>query len=63
MAASIFCIHLFGDLGSPEIVGHIADWTGHLEKAVLILPLALAVAAFFWLWLAIYTQRTKTASH
>ncbi len=59
MALSIFVIHLFGDLWSPLIVGKLADaWTvaGHpeagLQRAVLILPAALIVAAVFWGWLA-----------
>ncbi len=53
MALSIFMIHLFGDMWSPEIVGHLSDYWGSLQKAVLILPAALLVCAFFWLALAI----------
>ncbi len=59
MALSIFVIHLFGDLWSPLIVGKLSDaWTvaGHpeagLQRAVLILPAVLVVAAAFWGWLA-----------
>ena len=59
MALSIFVIHLFGDLWSPLIVGKLSDaWTvaGHpeigLQRAVLILPAMLIVAAAFWGWLA-----------
>ena len=59
MALSIFVIHLFGDLWSPLIVGKLADaWTvaGHpetgLQRAVLILPAVLVLAAIFWGWLA-----------
>ena len=52
MAVSIFVIHLFGDFWSPEIVGRLADWWGSLGRAVLVLPVALALAAVFWLWLA-----------
>ncbi|MSU57504.1 MAG: MFS transporter [Pedosphaera sp.] len=57
MAVSIFMIHLFGDMWSPEIVGRIADATGSLRKAVLILPVALLVAAGLWLGLALKTKR------
>lgn len=60
MAVSIFMIHLFGDLWSSEIVGHLSDLWNSLQKAVLILPVALLVAAGFWLVLAIRMQREKT---
>lgn len=52
MAASIFAIHLFGDLWSPAIVGALSDRLGGLREAVLVLPAALAVSAAFWLRLA-----------
>jgi MFS family permease len=57
MAASIFCIHLFGDLFSPKIVGMISDLTSSLQQAVLILPVALGISALFWLGLALKFQR------
>ena len=58
MAVSIFTIHLFGDMWSPEIVGRLADaFGGNLQKAVLILPVALIVAAGLWLALAMKTKR------
>ncbi|MEI6589611.1 MAG: MFS transporter [Verrucomicrobiota bacterium] len=54
MAASIFVIHLFGDLSSPYIVGHLSDQLGDLQKAVLyLLPVALAVCALIWSLLAL----------
>ncbi len=59
MALSIFTIHLFGDLWSPQIVGYLSDlWSASgdpaagLRKAVLILPAVMAVGAVFWGWLA-----------
>ena len=58
MAVSIFTIHLFGDMWSPEIVGRLADaFGGNLQKAVLILPVALLVASALWLVLAVKTKR------
>jgi MFS family permease len=58
MAVSIFMIHLFGDMWSPEIVGRLADsFGGNLQKAVLILPVALIVAGALWLVLALKTRR------
>jgi len=56
MAISIFCIHLFGDLWSSEIVGYLSDRWQSLQKAVLILPGAIAVAACLWLMLALKTS-------
>jgi hypothetical protein len=58
MAVSIFMIHLFGDMWSPEIVGRLADsFGGNLQKAVLILPVALIVASALWLALAVKMKR------
>jgi hypothetical protein len=61
MAASIFCIHLLGDFWSPEIVGFVSDTLHNLRLAVLILPVALAVCAGLWLWLALRMRRAPAA--
>ena len=57
MAASIFAIHALGDLWSPKLVGMLSVHFGGLQKAMLVLPVALAFSAALWLWLAIRTQR------
>ncbi len=49
MALSIFTIHLFGDMWSPEIIGRLSDRWDSLEKAVLVLPFFLLAAAVLWL--------------
>ena len=60
MAASIFAIHLFGDLWSPKFVGYLSDRWGDLQRAVLwVLPGALVVSAFFWCWLVAYTRKQQ----
>jgi len=59
MAASIFAIHLFGDLSSPTIVGWLSDHFGSLKPAVMVLPVALIGSAFFWLWLARITRDSE----
>ena len=59
MAISIFMIHLFGDMWSSEIVGHLADYWNSLQRAVLILPAALFVGALLWLALASKTLKEK----
>jgi MFS family permease len=56
MALSIFMIHLFGDMWSPEIVGRLADaWGRDLKKGVLLLPFVLFIGGLLWLALAIKT--------
>ncbi len=60
-AGSIFAIHLFGDLWSTEIVGHLSDRLGSLQRGVLVLPVALAVCAALWLWLALRMRRQPAA--
>ena len=57
MALSIFMIHLFGDMWSSEIVGHLAILWHSLQRAVLILPGALVICGIFWTILAWLTQR------
>ncbi len=58
MAASIFAIHLFGDLWSPFIVGWLATGFGDLRAAILwTLPPAVIVCAVFWTALALRQGR------
>lgn len=58
MAASIFLIHLFGDLWSPWMVGGLSVRFGSLQKAALwTLPPAIVFCAFFWCWLALRMRR------
>src|SRR5438552_7113129 len=61
MAVSIFMIHLFGDLWSPKIVGHLSDAT-NLRQAVLILPGALVIGGALWLALALKTRLRARAA-
>lgn len=58
VAASIFSIHLFGDMWSPKLVGYLSDRWGDLQRAVLwVLPVTLIISAFFWCWLVVRTKR------
>jgi len=57
MAMCTFVIHLFGDFGSPTIVGHVSDLTDSLQKGVLILPGALLVGAVLWSVLVYFTRQ------
>jgi MFS family permease len=57
MALSIFMIHLFGDMWSPEIVGRLAErWGNDLRKGVLVLPAMVFCGALLWVGLALRMQ-------
>ncbi|HEY2382100.1 MAG TPA: MFS transporter [Terriglobia bacterium] len=60
MAGSIFAIHLLGDAISPPIVGWLADISS-LAKAVLIMPVAIAVSGVIWTVTAM--ERGNQGSH
>jgi MFS family permease len=62
MAVSIFLIHLLGDNWSPEIVGRLSDHWHSLQKAALVLPVALVVCAALWLGLAFRMRRGSAAA-
>jgi len=55
MAVCTFVIHLFGDFGSPTVVGRLSTYTGDLQKAVLILPVVLMAGAALWCVLIRFT--------
>ncbi len=54
MAASIFSIHLFGDLWSPPAVGALTDYLPKIEPflpmqvPMMLLPVAVFVSALIW---------------
>ena len=56
MAVCTFIIHLFGDFGSPTVVGNLSTFTGDLQKAVLILPVVLMAGAALWCVLIRFTR-------
>lgn len=49
MAASIFAIHILGDVPSPAILGAISD-RASLAQAVLIIPAAVLLAGAIWIY-------------
>ncbi len=62
MAASIFMIHLFGDMWSPELVGRLADrWGGGVAQAVLVLPVMLLIGGVLWMLQALRTAGASRA--
>jgi MFS family permease len=48
MAIAIFAIHLFGDLWSPTLLGVVADLAGSMFIAMMMLPVAVAIAGAVW---------------
>jgi MFS family permease len=48
MAVCILAIHMFGDAISPPIIGWLADLSS-LERAVLIMPAAVALSGLLWI--------------
>jgi MFS family permease len=59
MALSIFVIHLLGDVPSPPLIGHLAV-SGSLARAVMIVPVALAIGGAIWLLCA---RADRRAAH
>jgi len=47
MAASIFAIHLLGDMISPPLIGVISD-ASSLRNGMVVLPVALGAATLVW---------------
>jgi len=55
-AMTILAIHVLGDLPSPTLIGALSDRTS-LGRAVLIVPLAIAVAGAIWTFAALRGER------
>jgi MFS family permease len=51
IALSVFAIHLLGDALSPLLVGALSD-AFSLQEGIKILPVAVLVGGFVWLWAA-----------
>jgi MFS family permease len=48
IALSMFAIHLLGDVPSPPLIGYLSD-VGSLARAVLLVPVAIAIGGIVWL--------------
>lgn len=51
VAASIITIHLLGDIPSPWLIGQLSDLSS-LERAILIMPIAVVVSGLIWTYAA-----------
>lgn len=60
VALSMFMIHLLGDVPSPTLIGQISDHSS-LARAVLIVPVAVAVCGVLW-FIAARVAATSPAS-
>lgn len=58
VALSMFAIHLLGDVPSPVIIGRVSD-ASSLARAVLIVPVAIAVSGCVWLIAARVNERAR----
>ena len=61
VALSMFAIHLLGDVPSPVLIGYLSD-VGSLGRAVLVVPVAIAIGAIVWLACARVSARTPAAA-
>jgi MFS transporter, Spinster family, sphingosine-1-phosphate transporter len=61
MALSMFAIHLLGDVPSPVLIGRLSD-VSSLGKAVLVVPVAIAVGGIIWLVAAWAEKRAASAA-
>ncbi|MBV9494995.1 MAG: MFS transporter, partial [Acidobacteria bacterium] len=51
VALSIFVMHLLGDVPSPPLIGIVSDHTS-LEKAFLMVPVAILISGLIWSYAA-----------
>jgi MFS transporter, Spinster family, sphingosine-1-phosphate transporter len=56
VALSVLAIHALGDVISPPLIGRLSDRTS-LGEAVLLVPVAVAVCALFWVAAALRCRR------
>jgi MFS family permease len=61
IALSVFAIHILGDALSPLIVGALSD-AFSLQQAIRILPIAVLIGGFVWIWAARAQAASKPVS-
>jgi MFS family permease len=61
VALSMFTIHLLGDVPSPVLIGYLSD-VGSLGRAVLVVPVAVAIGGIVWLVCARVSARAPVAA-
>jgi len=58
---SVLIMHLFGDIPSPPLIGILSD-SSSLGKAILIVPVAIAISGMIWCYAAARAARGATES-
>ena len=58
LGLSVFIMHLVGDIPSPPLIGWLSD-VSSLEKAFLLIPVAVLIAGIIWLWTAWTGERAQ----
>jgi MFS family permease len=61
VALSMFLIHLLGDVPSPSLIGWLSDQSS-LGSAVMVVPVAVALAGLLWLLAARTAARAPVAA-
>ncbi len=61
IALSVFAIHLLGDALSPLLIGVLSD-AFSLQSAVKIVPVAVLIGGFVWIWAARAQARSDSAA-
>lgn len=51
LGLSVLLMHLFGDIPSPPLIGYLSDRSS-LDRAFLIIPVAVLLAGVIWAWTA-----------
>ena len=58
LGLSVFVMHFFGDIPSPPLIGALSD-SSSLERAFLIVPVAIVIAGVIWMIAAWRGDRAK----
>lgn len=51
LGLAVMVMHLLGDIPSPPLIGALSD-ASSLERAFLIVPVAIVIAGLIWIWAA-----------
>jgi MFS transporter, Spinster family, sphingosine-1-phosphate transporter len=58
LGLSVFTMHFLGDIPSPPLIGVLSD-SSSLERAFLIVPVAIVIAGLIWMYAAWHGHRAR----
>jgi predicted MFS family arabinose efflux permease len=61
LGLSVLLMHAFGDIPSPPLIGALSD-SSSLERAFLVVPVAVLISGLIWMYAAWRGERTPSAS-